>query len=119
MSDLDRAGVLRSSRTRRFGAPWERSHSAPWERSHGTPVRRRGAIAPGTTRKEPASMPSTIARMLRRGLQRRISIAILGAVLAIFAAPRAASAASLQEVTNFGRNPTNLRMFLYVPDTVK
>jgi acetylxylan esterase len=64
-------------------------------------------------------MPNTIARMLRRGLQRRISIAILGAVLATFAAPRAASAASLQEVTNFGRNPTNLRMFVYVPDTVK
>jgi poly(hydroxyalkanoate) depolymerase family esterase len=52
-------------------------------------------------------------------MQRAISIAILGAVLATFMTSRAASAASLEEVTNFGRNPTNLKMFLYVPDTVK
>ena len=31
---------------------------------------------------------------------------------------RPASAASLVEVTNFGNNPTNLRMHLYVPDRV-
>jgi hypothetical protein len=30
-----------------------------------------------------------------------------------------ASAASLEEVTGFGANPGNLRMFLYVPDTAK
>lgn len=47
-----------------------------------------------------------------------MSIAVLGAVLAI-SAPRTASAASLTEVTSFGRNPTNLRMFLYVPDNVR
>lgn len=29
-----------------------------------------------------------------------------------------AAAATLTEVTNFGPNPTNLRMHLYVPDTV-
>jgi acetylxylan esterase len=70
------------------------------------------------TRKEQANMPNRIARLLS-GVQRGISIAILGAVLATFAAPRAASAASLVEVTNFGRNPTSLRMFLYVPDNVR
>jgi len=32
-------------------------------------------------------------------------------------APRA-SAASLQEITNFGSNPTNLRMHLYAPDSL-
>jgi poly(hydroxyalkanoate) depolymerase family esterase len=35
------------------------------------------------------------------------------------AAPRVASAASLVEVTSFGRNPSSLRMFMYVPDNVK
>jgi poly(hydroxyalkanoate) depolymerase family esterase len=52
-------------------------------------------------------------------VQRGISIAVLGAVLAAWAAPRAASAAALSEVTSFGNNPTGLRMFLYVPDNVK
>lgn len=32
--------------------------------------------------------------------------------------PRAAAAASLQEVQGFGNNPSNARMFLYVPDRV-
>src|SRR5215470_1391034 len=64
-------------------------------------------------------MTNRIARMLRHGVQRGISIAVLGAVLAAWAAPRAASAASLAEVTSFGNNPTGLRMFLYVPDNVK
>ena len=52
-------------------------------------------------------------------MQRGLSIAVLGAVLAAWAEPRAASAAALAEVTNFGNNPTGLRMFLYVPDNVK
>jgi hypothetical protein len=30
----------------------------------------------------------------------------------------AAPAASLQEITNFGTNPSNLRMYVYRPDTV-
>jgi acetylxylan esterase len=64
-------------------------------------------------------MPNRIVRRLRHGVQRGISIAILGAVLATWAAPRAARAASLNEVTSFGNNPSGLRMFLYVPDTVK
>ncbi len=33
-------------------------------------------------------------------------------------APAPARAASLVQVTNFGTNPTNLRMYLYVPDSV-
>lgn len=45
-------------------------------------------------------------------------VAMLAATLAaIFAAP-VASAASLQQITNFGYNPTNLGMYLYVPDNV-
>ncbi|SCL44096.1 esterase, PHB depolymerase family [Micromonospora citrea] len=56
----------------------------------------------------------------------RTKIRLLGAALATAAltalaamtvtAP--ASAAALTEVTNFGPNPSNLRMYLYVPDTV-
>ncbi len=52
-------------------------------------------------------------------MQQGITIAVLGAVPATWAAPRAASAASLAEVTSFGNNPSGLRMFLYVPDNVK
>jgi poly(hydroxyalkanoate) depolymerase family esterase len=43
------------------------------------------------------------------------TVVLLAGSLTI-AAP--ASAASLTEVTNFGPNPTNLRMHLYVPDSV-
>lgn len=41
-------------------------------------------------------------------------LAVAGAILAL-----PASAASLVEVTDFGPNPTNLRMHLYVPDRVQ
>jgi acetylxylan esterase len=58
-------------------------------------------------------MPNKVSRVLRW------LTATLLAALWLAAAPRAASAASLAEVTSFGRNPTALRMFLYVPDTVK
>uniref|UniRef100_UPI002023A639 extracellular catalytic domain type 1 short-chain-length polyhydroxyalkanoate depolymerase n=1 Tax=Acrocarpospora catenulata TaxID=2836182 RepID=UPI002023A639 len=40
-------------------------------------------------------------------------------VLAGLVLARPASAASLVEVTNFGTNPTNLRMHIYVPDNVQ
>ncbi|MEU6077032.1 PHB depolymerase family esterase [Micromonospora sp. NPDC047074] len=40
------------------------------------------------------------------------------AALAAVAVPLSASAATLTEVTSFGPNPSNLRMYLYVPDTV-
>jgi acetylxylan esterase len=43
-------------------------------------------------------------------------LAVLGALALV--APRPASAASLTEVTNFGPNPTNLRMYEYVPNNV-
>ncbi|MET7423553.1 PHB depolymerase family esterase [Dactylosporangium sp. NPDC005555] len=54
-------------------------------------------------------------------LRRAITAAAAAAVLAVagitlLASP--AAAATLTEVTNFGTNPTNLRMHLYVPNTV-
>lgn len=49
-------------------------------------------------------------------MQWSILLAVLGLTVA---APRTARAASLTEVTNFGSNPSSLRMFLYVPDNVK
>lgn len=49
--------------------------------------------------------------------------ALLGGVLPLLAAALLtappATAASLTEVTDFGSNPSNLRMHLYVPDTVQ
>ncbi|MEV8435801.1 PHB depolymerase family esterase [Actinosynnema sp. NPDC051121] len=43
---------------------------------------------------------------------------LVGAAVLTVASPPAASAASLTQVTNFGTNPTNLQMHLYVPDRV-
>ncbi|PGH45088.1 esterase [Micromonospora sp. WMMA1996] len=59
-------------------------------------------------------------------LSRRSRLRLLGAALAAaglaavaaLAAPSPAAAASLTEVTNFGANPSNLRMYLYVPNAV-
>lgn len=59
-------------------------------------------------------------------LSRRSRLRLLGAALAAaglaavaaLAAPGPAAAAALTEVTNFGANPSNLRMYLYVPDAV-
>jgi acetylxylan esterase len=61
-------------------------------------------------------MPNRIAYMLRRLVQPGLLIAILALGVAV---PRAASAASLVEVASFGRNPSGLRMFMYVPDNVQ
>ncbi|MDY7083884.1 MAG: PHB depolymerase family esterase [Actinomycetota bacterium] len=48
---------------------------------------------------------------------RRAVVAVLAAAGLALATPALpAQAASLQEVTGFGNNPTNLRMHLYVPD---
>ncbi|WP_333767285.1 extracellular catalytic domain type 1 short-chain-length polyhydroxyalkanoate depolymerase [Streptomyces sp. IBSBF 2435] len=51
---------------------------------------------------------------------------LLGLLLAVVAAlgvglpaARQAAAASLTQVTNFGANPTNLQMYVYVPNSVK
>ncbi|MEU2610119.1 PHB depolymerase family esterase [Micromonospora sp. NPDC007271] len=58
--------------------------------------------------------------MLRRRME-LLGAALVAAALAALAAVTAAapaSAAALTEVTNFGTNPSNLRMYLYVPDRV-
>ncbi|GAB3153375.1 hypothetical protein GCM10027290_46030 [Micromonospora sonneratiae] len=51
-----------------------------------------------------------------------IRLAMAGVVAATIAAVMAVTvptrAATLTEVTNFGTNPGNLRMYLYVPDNV-
>jgi poly(hydroxyalkanoate) depolymerase family esterase len=46
-------------------------------------------------------------------------VALLAAALAVVFSAPAASAASLVQITNFGNNPTNLGMFLYVPNNVQ
>lgn len=47
-----------------------------------------------------------------------LAIAAVVTIAGLVAAPKPASAATLVEVTNFGTNPTNLRMHLYVPNVV-
>jgi len=54
-------------------------------------------------------------RTARRALLCVIQLIIATTVLVLGSAP--ASAASLVQITNFGNNPTNLGMYLYVPDT--
>ncbi|MEV4349385.1 PHB depolymerase family esterase [Actinoplanes sp. NPDC049596] len=49
---------------------------------------------------------------------RLLVAALVMAGVAVLGPVTSASAASLQEVTGFGNNPTNLRMHLYVPDTL-
>jgi poly(hydroxyalkanoate) depolymerase family esterase len=46
-------------------------------------------------------------------------VTLLAAALAVVFSAPAASAASLVQITNFGNNPTNLGMFLYVPNNVQ
>ncbi|MFN8075667.1 MAG: PHB depolymerase family esterase [Kineosporiaceae bacterium] len=57
--------------------------------------------------------------MHRPHLTRRVAVGIatlaLGAAAAVVAVPEAAHAATLQEITDFGDNPSHLRFFLYVP----
>ncbi|ASW55826.1 PHB depolymerase family esterase [Plantactinospora sp. KBS50] len=56
----------------------------------------------------------TRLRMLGAALA--AALAVTAAAATINAGP--ASAAALTEITNFGTNPSNLRMYLYVPDRV-
>jgi poly(hydroxyalkanoate) depolymerase family esterase len=49
-----------------------------------------------------------------KSLLATLAAAVIGLFVLIPASP--AAAASLQEVTGFGTNPTGIRMFLYVPD---
>ena len=45
-------------------------------------------------------------------------IAVLTATIGLTVSVLPASAAALTEVTGFGTNPTNLRMYLYVPNNL-
>jgi acetylxylan esterase len=56
--------------------------------------------------------------MNRRRLVTAVAAAVLGVGGLVAATASPAAAASLVEVTNFGANPTGLRMHLYVPDRV-
>jgi len=53
-----------------------------------------------------------------RGLLAAVLLAAALTTGLVTALPEPASAATLTEVTNFGTNPTGLRMHLYVPDSV-
>ncbi|WJK40255.1 PHB depolymerase family esterase [Solwaraspora sp. WMMA2056] len=55
-------------------------------------------------------------RLMAKMLAVTAAAVTAAAAVLTFAAP--ASAATLTEVTNFGTNPSNLRMYLYVPDRV-
>lgn len=56
---------------------------------------------------------------MRRGLMAAAAaVFVAAAALIAVMIPRPASAASLTEITNFGTNPSNLQMYLYVPDNV-
>ncbi|GAB3986778.1 PHB depolymerase family esterase [Plantactinospora veratri] len=55
-------------------------------------------------------------RRLVRALAIATSAVVLGAGMVSLTVATPASAATLTEVTNFGTNPSNLRMHLYVPD---
>jgi acetylxylan esterase len=56
--------------------------------------------------------------MVRGKMFRRLLAVPLIAAALLAGAP-SASAASLTRVTDFGANPSNLQMYLYVPNTVK
>ncbi len=71
----------------------------------------------------PASARTTRIPGRRRRTPRSLAAALFGGVLPLLAslfllAPTPAAAASLTEVTGFGTNPSNLRMYEYVPNNV-
>ncbi|MDN3243115.1 extracellular catalytic domain type 1 short-chain-length polyhydroxyalkanoate depolymerase [Glycomyces tritici] len=55
-------------------------------------------------------------RTFRAALAAALSLPLIIGTLLLTAQP--AAAATMNRVTNFGTNPTNLNMYLYVPDTV-
>ncbi|MFD7973448.1 extracellular catalytic domain type 1 short-chain-length polyhydroxyalkanoate depolymerase [Streptomyces clavifer] len=77
-------------------------------------------------------MPATVSGTTARAKLRTTLLALLGALLStltvlLLAAPQAGArpqapasvpTATLTEVTGFGSNPSNLQMYLYVPDNV-
>ena len=62
-------------------------------------------------------MPNRAARHVR-SLLAALFAGVLPLLAALLVTAPPAHAATLTEVTNFGTNPSNLRMHLYVPDTV-
>ena len=54
---------------------------------------------------------------MRRLLRAALAVVLLAAGV-LFATAGSAAAATLTRVTNFGNNPTNLNMYVYVPDNV-
>ncbi|NUO44313.1 MAG: PHB depolymerase family esterase [Streptomyces sp.] len=81
----------------------------------------RAAITKGPT------VSATVGTLARRPL-RAVLVALHGMLVALLAAAlltappaaaeEAAPTATLTEITNFGANPSNLQMYLYVPETV-
>lgn len=56
---------------------------------------------------------------LRRGLVAAAAAAVVAAAALIAVmVPKAASAAQLSQITDFGNNPSNIEMYLYVPDNL-
>ncbi|MFC4110866.1 PHB depolymerase family esterase, partial [Micromonospora zhanjiangensis] len=56
---------------------------------------------------------------MKRTLRAALAVALLPlAAVAVLLAARPAAAATMTQVTNFGTNPTNLKMYIYVPDNV-
>ncbi|ADI05308.1 esterase, PHB depolymerase family protein [Streptomyces bingchenggensis BCW-1] len=71
----------------------------------------------------PASAGTTATSARRRSTPRSVLAALFGGILPLLASllmlsPSPAAAASLTEVTGFGNNPSNLRMYQYVPSNV-
>jgi poly(hydroxyalkanoate) depolymerase family esterase len=104
-----------------------------WERFHGKRVHATIAAvplsdAPRAAIRRDDHVPTTLSDTRCRPPRTPLT-AVLGALLALLAgllltAPARAAArpavpaAALTEVTNFGTNPSNLQMYVYVPDSV-
>lgn len=67
----------------------------------------------------PLSGTTTRSRSRRRSTLATLTALLLALLSGLFVTATQAQAASLREVTNFGNNPGNLRMYEYVPDTVR
>jgi poly(hydroxyalkanoate) depolymerase family esterase len=64
-------------------------------------------------------MSTSALPRLRRGLIAAAAAVFVAAVaLVAVMIPKPASAATLTQVTNFGNNPSNIEMFIYVPENV-
>jgi poly(hydroxyalkanoate) depolymerase family esterase len=61
---------------------------------------------------------SSVIRLRRSAVAFLAVALVIAASIAVFVNPRPASAAQLTQVWNFGNNPGNLQMYVYVPDNV-